>query len=148
MRSSDPSPAADHGSSLPASDTDRNSVIELLRHHTSEGRLTIEEFDQRVGEVYGAKTIGQLQQATRDLPVVPFSAGPPGTASARPPEHRRRGMDPALAGFICTSLLLIFIWAMTGAGYFWPAWAIVPLGLGAFKRTVSGDHPRHRHGDR
>ena len=48
MRSSDPSPAADHGSSLPASDTDRNSVIELLRHHTSEGRLTIEEFDQRL----------------------------------------------------------------------------------------------------
>ena len=142
MRSPDPSPAADPSSSIRASDADRHSVIEVLRRHTSEGRLTLEELDQRVGEVYAAKTIGQLQHATRDLPAV---APPPGTASARPPAGRRRGLlDPALAGFVTTSLLLVFIWAMTGAGYFWPIWAIVPMALGAFKHAVSGDHPRHR----
>ena len=67
MRSPDPSPAADPSSSIRASDADRHSVIEVLRRHTSEGRLTLEELDQRVGEVYAAKTIGQLQSGVGSL---------------------------------------------------------------------------------
>lgn len=30
------------------------------------------------------------------------------------------------------SLLLTGIWAATGAGYFWPMWAILGMGIGAF----------------
>jgi signal transduction histidine kinase len=44
-------------------------------------------------------------------------------------EFRRRSLriNAAITGF--TALLLVAIWALTGAGTFWPIWAILPLGL-------------------
>jgi Domain of unknown function (DUF1707) len=35
-----------------------------------------------------------------------------------------------LRAFAATSILLVAIWALTGAGYFWPVWPI--LGWGVF----------------
>lgn len=120
-------PSSDR-SSIRASDADRHQTIEVLRKHTAEGRLTVDEFDQRVGEAYEARTLGELQRCTRDLPMV---NPPPARVAHTPARHRR---DPNLVGFVTTSLLLIFIWAMAGAGYPWPLWAIVPMGLIAAKR--------------
>lgn len=56
---------------LRASDDDRQRVIGLLQRHTEAGRLTLEEFSERVGEVYGARTLDQLAALTRDLPAEP-----------------------------------------------------------------------------
>ena len=39
-------------------------------------------------------------------------------------------VDPELHAFVSTSVLLVAIWALTGAGYFWPVWPI--LGWGVF----------------
>jgi hypothetical protein len=52
-----------------ASDADRERIVEQLRQHTAEGRLTMDEFDQRMSAAYEAKTYGDLAQLTRDLPV-------------------------------------------------------------------------------
>ena len=38
------------------SDTERNRVIELLKQHTADGRLTLEEFETRVDETLTART--------------------------------------------------------------------------------------------
>jgi len=54
---------------LRASDADRERIVEQLRQHTADGRLTMEEFDQRMSAAYAAKTYGDLAQLTRDLPV-------------------------------------------------------------------------------
>ena len=54
---------------LLASDADREHIAALLRHHSLEGRLTHDDLDERLGETYGARTIGQLWQTLRDLPV-------------------------------------------------------------------------------
>ncbi len=51
-----------------ASDADREAVIERLGRALVQGRLTAEEFDQRAGQVYSAKTIGELAAITGDLP--------------------------------------------------------------------------------
>jgi class 3 adenylate cyclase len=51
------------------SDDDRNRVVEFLRTHTGDGRLTLDEFSERVGEVFAARTQAELEHATRDLPV-------------------------------------------------------------------------------
>jgi hypothetical protein len=56
---------------LRASDDDRQRVISLLQRHTEAGRLTLEEFSERVGEVYSARTLGQLAALTHDLPAEP-----------------------------------------------------------------------------
>jgi len=54
---------------LRASDADRERIVEQLRQHTADGRLTMEEFDQRMSAAYAARTYGDLAELTRDLPV-------------------------------------------------------------------------------
>jgi hypothetical protein len=66
-----------------ASDADRERIVEQLRQHTSEGRLTMDEFEQRMSAAYEAKTYGDLSQLTRDLPV-DLGARSRGAAGASP----------------------------------------------------------------
>src|SRR6516164_245966 len=60
------------------SDADRNQVVDQLKRHTADGRLTLEEFEERVGETMWAKTAGELRTALRELP--PLQGGAPGPA--------------------------------------------------------------------
>lgn len=59
-----------------ASDDDRNKVAELLRDAAGEGRLTLEELDERLDGVYKAKTYAELEPYVRDLPVATTGATP------------------------------------------------------------------------
>ena len=52
-----------------ASDADRERIVEQLRQHTADGRLTMDEFEQRMTAAYAARTYGDLAELTRDLPV-------------------------------------------------------------------------------
>ena len=40
------------------SDADRDATVNLLREHVIEGRLTLDEFSERVGVALGARTTG------------------------------------------------------------------------------------------
>lgn len=51
-----------------ASDADRDAVVERLRRALSQGRLTVAEFDERAAAAYAAKTHGDLEGLTHDLP--------------------------------------------------------------------------------
>jgi hypothetical protein len=53
---------------LRVSDSDRERTIERLREHAVEGRLTLEEFTERMAAAYVARTSGELEELTRDLP--------------------------------------------------------------------------------
>src|SRR5688500_10690243 len=57
-----------YGADVRISDVERNQAVELLRHHTAEGLLTLDEFSDRIGEVFEAKTRGELVVALRELP--------------------------------------------------------------------------------
>lgn len=61
---SDDAAAAD----LRASDADRERVADILRDALAEGRLTMEEFGERLDATYAARTYGDLAPLTRDLP--------------------------------------------------------------------------------
>ena len=66
-------------------DADRDRVVALLRLHCTEGRLTLDEFSDRVGAVYEARTADDLDEVVRDLPVPWSPSGPAGEpALARP----------------------------------------------------------------
>jgi hypothetical protein len=60
---------------LRASDSDRERTIALLRDHAAEGRLTLEEFTDRMSAAYLARTNDELEQLARDLPAVHTPAG-------------------------------------------------------------------------
>ena len=53
---------------LRASDSDRDRTIGLLREHMAEGRLTLEEFTQRMSGASLARTCEELDELARDLP--------------------------------------------------------------------------------
>ncbi|MEA2191820.1 MAG: hypothetical protein QOI73_1941 [Solirubrobacteraceae bacterium] len=53
---------------LRAGDSDRAAVIDLLRAHHLDGRLTVEEFEQRVGQAHRAVTLLELGDLHEDLP--------------------------------------------------------------------------------
>ena len=59
---------------------DRDRVIDVLRLAAGDGRLTLEELDERVGAALTARTYGELTALVSDLPAAPDTpAGPPGT---------------------------------------------------------------------
>ena len=65
---------------LRISDADRHQVAELLREAAGEGRLDLEELDERLEAAYAAKTYADLVPITLDLPI----------AGAHPAPHRPR----------------------------------------------------------
>jgi hypothetical protein len=54
---------------LRISDEDRHKVAEVLRRAAGEGRIDLEELDERLEATYAAKTYGELVPITADLPV-------------------------------------------------------------------------------
>lgn len=51
-----------------AGDRDRQLVVEQLGRHFGEGRLTVAEFDERVGRAHAAVHLDELPALTADLP--------------------------------------------------------------------------------
>jgi hypothetical protein len=58
-----------------ASDSDRERVAEALREAAAEGRLDLEELDQRLDLVFSAKTYAELEPITADLPTAAHGQG-------------------------------------------------------------------------
>jgi hypothetical protein len=58
---------------LRASDADRERTADLLRHAAGEGRLTIEELDERLSATYETRTQRELDRLTADI-IVPDEA--------------------------------------------------------------------------
>jgi hypothetical protein len=75
-----------------ASDAEREQVVVELREHAAQGRLTLEEFSQRVDEAYAAKTVAELEQVKRELPA--FSAVP----ATRPRRKARSWLVSIMGG--------------------------------------------------
>lgn len=72
-------PARDGGAlSERVADADRDRIVTALREHVVEGRLTLDEFSERVGLALEAKTRGDLDHVMVDLPVpAPAEPGTP-----------------------------------------------------------------------
>ncbi|MFI7428541.1 DUF1707 domain-containing protein [Micromonospora sp. NPDC049836] len=89
-------------SGMRAADADREATAERLRVALEEGRLSLHEYDERLGRTYGAKTYAELDEVLVDLPgttpversaVVPAPPAPSPTAAA--PPHPAAASAPA-----------------------------------------------------
>jgi hypothetical protein len=128
--------------SMRASDADREIVRAVLADAYADGRLTREEYDDRLNTLYGSRTLGEMPSLVTDL--VP-SDDPP-TASAPPlaAELRTRGarkwrkdVEESFAAFLVPSIVCTVIWiAVTGRGFFWPVFPMLFLGLNVVKTVV------------
>ena len=80
-----------------AGDKDRQRVVEQLGKHFGEGRLTVEEFDERVVRAHGSVYLDELPALTVDLPGEP--------QQQRRPTGRRRECPPSLFLLLLAMLL-------------------------------------------
>ena len=99
----DRDPGDQQRASLRASDADREQFVETLRQHHAEGRLTLEELTERTERAYAARTLGDLDALGGDL--------------------------PPLLWYGMLTLVLLVVWVMSGAGYFWPIWPILGFAM-------------------
>jgi uncharacterized membrane protein YecN with MAPEG domain len=55
----------------------------------------------------------------------------------------KRSFSQNLVSYVVVNAFLVFIWAITGAGYFWPAWVMGGWGIGLVLHawTVFGQRP-------
>ena len=80
----EPQPRPGDPSQLRISDADRHKVADLLRDAAGEGRIDIEELDERLEATYAAKTYADLVPITIDLPAHPQQAAPAVPRSTAP----------------------------------------------------------------
>jgi hypothetical protein len=149
---------------LRAADTDREAVAAVLGRALSDGRLTVDEYEERLAKAYAARTYADLDPLTADLPRGGRSAPPPvpeprpaAQTASRPAgacgPSWSRGLLPMWASWLTTALIVTTIWLATSIGnghadYFWPIWVIGPWGAVLLARTITGGphHSRTRRG--
>jgi hypothetical protein len=106
---------------LRTSDTEREQVAEILRAAMTEGRLTLEEGEERLTAAYAAKFRDELGPLTADLP----DGGR--RALADTPQARaaqRRGVRRHAGVVFAIAAVLTLLWLLPGPHFFWP---IIPL---------------------
>ena len=108
------------GSALRIDDADRTETAERLAVHFAAGRLDLDEYEDRLAAGYAARTEGDLAAVLADLPVVTLRAD----------VSRRRAVARGMVtGWLALAALFLTIWALTGAGYFWPVWPMLGTGI-------------------
>jgi Domain of unknown function (DUF1707) len=139
-----------------ASDADRDRAAALLREHHAAGRLTAEEFNERLDAALNAKTLGELDDLLEDLPVIDLYRLPDETMRrpASLPHQSLMPKDPgntarfspgtlAMGAWAVVTGALIAIWAVVAvAGGTWIPWwlvAAIPLIWILIRRA---QHPR------
>jgi signal transduction histidine kinase len=113
-----------------AGDHDREHIAEFLREQHLAGRLDSEEHEQRLERCLAAKSYAELGALTADLPSGWAAAPSPDARADRSPHATIRRMRRVLYELAAlVAILLLAIWALSGHGYFWPAWAWFGLAL-------------------
>lgn len=108
-----------------ASDADRERTVELLREHHAVGRLSAEEFHDRLNEAYVAKTLGELNELLADLPAIDLyrlpAAGISPVRRGSGPLERRGGGGGLLpahtmpwVAWAVTTAVLVALWVVVG----------------------------------
>lgn len=130
-----------YGPETRASDDDREKIAARLRDAHTDGRLSSEEFHDRLDALYTARTYGELEPLVRDIPVVRSRPAEPAAPPTGPPPvpSTRTGGDRAIAVLwalwaAAVSINLV-IWVLVSIGsgtlyYFWPMWVAGPWGAG------------------
>jgi Domain of unknown function (DUF1707) len=105
-----------------ASDKERDGVVDVLRDAYTDGRLTLDEFEERTTAAYAARTWTDLRELTGDLPIEPMLGdglplrnrhsedAVPGIAPAGGEPRRSRRERPL--GML---LPIVFVWIMVSA---------------------------------
>ncbi len=132
-----------------ASDVDRDRVASLLREHHAAGRLTAEEFHDRMDHALEAKTLGELDELLADLPAIDLYQLPDASLRRGAPPHLGQSLLPADPGGssparrFAPGTVAMGVWAAVTSALI-AIWAVaaVPMRRCSFQlqTTSSGSH--------
>jgi hypothetical protein len=71
------------GNEMRASNADRDRVVAALQRHTAAGRLSLDEFTERVDRALASRTQADLDEVVRDLPAEPEESTVDSTGGGR-----------------------------------------------------------------
>lgn len=97
---------------LRVSDAERHQVAEVLRQAAGEGRLDLDELEERLESTFAAKTYAELEPLVRDLPSHELSM--PAPRGARPVASRGSGelASPAVSVAVMSGVERRGEWAL------------------------------------
>src|SRR5215211_1029020 len=87
-----------------AGDKDRQRVVEQLGKHFGEGRLTVEEFDERVVRAHASVYLDELPALTADLP-----------RDHTEPHRRPTRAAMPVPSIVLVLLVALLVWSMVTA---------------------------------
>jgi Domain of unknown function (DUF1707) len=140
-----------------ASGEDRDRTAALLREHHALGRITAEEFSERLDKAFAATTIGDLEDLLSDLPGMDLYRLPaeltrqPRQAHAvvGPAGHMSPGWRTVWGVYLTVNLVCLVVYVLSGAGYPWVLWVAgpgVPLAvLAGSYWSIGADRSSRRH---
>lgn len=130
---------------LRASDADRERACEFVREHAGEGRLTVDELEDRIGRALQAKTLGDLDDLVVDLPPLPADR-------RRAPERARwQAALPGVRSWARYAAIVLLVVGLVGAGpgrelMFIPwLWIAVVVFFVRNARRAGGPRAPHHH---
>ena len=106
-----------------ASDEEREQALRSLQRHYAAGRLDTAEFEERAALATRSRSRGELHALFADLP-----RGRGARAARTAARVDRAARNAHLRAFTMVNGGLVALWALTGAGEFWPVWSIAPWG--------------------
>jgi len=105
-------PGFDHGQ-LRASDADRDRTVDVFKAAFAEGRLTKDEYDERLENLYASRTYAELAALTADLPIGPHSAPLPASTGAYVPVPVHRPTNSLAVASLILGLVQPFTMFLT-----------------------------------
>jgi hypothetical protein len=107
-------------------DAEREQAADALREHYAAGRLSTEEFSERLDLAYQANTVQDLEGSRHDLPDLPLSPAARRAELQRRQSELRGQLLQRAGGALSPFVVCTLIWAATGAsGGFWPVWTLI-----------------------
>ncbi len=137
-RPADPAAAAGQPgrARLRVSDADRDRAAAELSEHFQAGRLTQDEFDERVGQAINARTQGELDALLADLPSGRAAGSPPVAGPAAGQVARGlRWAGPAAVLAVAAVLFAVTAALPRGHGH-WAPWWLIPLAFFTIRRLA------------
>jgi hypothetical protein len=156
-----------HTSRVRASDAEREQVADRLRAAMEEGRLILDEGEQRLAAAYAVTYRDELPELIADLPPAEPPAGVPRAGRSRGwagggrlgggrlgggwprPAAGMLVVGAVVAGLLVVGAVVTGLWAAAASGSVWPAiligvFAVMLLKRGRRRHGAGSGHPCHR----